>query len=71
MTRKTIAKLSAIVITVVLVDIQLSQIRIADIITTLAGIDPLYLVAGFVLYVCSYYFRALRFHIFFIDMFYM
>jgi len=32
-------------------------------ITTFAGIDALYLIAGFVLYACSYLFRALRFHI--------
>ena len=63
MNRKTITKLSAVAITVALVAILLSQIRIADIITTLAGIDPLYLIAGFVLYACSYFFRALRFHI--------
>lgn len=49
--------------TIALVVILLSQIKIADIIITLAGIDPLYLIAGFVLYVCSYLFRALRFHI--------
>jgi len=53
----------ALVISGVLVAILLSQIQIADIITTLAGIDPLYLIAGFVLYVCSYFFRTLRFHI--------
>lgn len=63
MNRKTIAKIAAVVITIALVAILLSQIQIADIITTLAGINPLYLIAGFVLYVCSYFFRALRFHI--------
>jgi uncharacterized membrane protein YbhN (UPF0104 family) len=59
---KTIVKISAVVITIVLVAILLSQIRIADVISTLAGIDPRYLIAGFVLYACSYFFRALRFH---------
>ena len=63
MKHETIAKISAVIITIALVAILLSQIQIADIITTLADIDPLYLVAGFVLYVCSYFFRALRFHI--------
>ncbi len=62
-TVKQSAKISAVVITIVLVAILLSQIQIADVITTLAGIDPLYLAVGFVLYVCSYFFRALRFHI--------
>ena len=66
MKHETIAKLSAVVITLALVAILLSQIRISDVITTLAGIDPLYLIAGFVLYIGSYFFRALRFHIFFI-----
>lgn len=63
MTRQTIAKLSAIIITVALVAILLSQIEVSDVITTLAGINPLYLIAGFILYTCSYFFRALRFYI--------
>jgi uncharacterized protein (TIRG00374 family) len=63
MTRKTIAKISAVVITIALVAILLSQIQIADVITTLASINPLYLIAGFILYTCSYFFRGLRFHI--------
>ena len=58
-----IVKLSAVVITIVLVAILLSQIQIGDVITTIAGIDPLYLIAGFVLYTCSYFFRALRFYV--------
>ena len=63
MNRKTITKISAVGITIALVAILLSQIGVSDVITTLAGIDPLYLIAGFVLYICSYFFRALRFHI--------
>lgn len=50
MNRQTIAKISAVVITVVLVAILLSQMEVSDIITTHAGINPLYLVVGFVLY---------------------
>ena len=61
--KRNIAKISAVVITIALVAILLSQIQVSDVITTLAGIDPLYLIVGFVLYVCSYFFRALRFHI--------
>ena len=61
--KKRLAKLSAVVISVALVAILLSQIQIGDIITTLADIDPVYLIVGFVLYVCSYIFRALRFYI--------
>lgn len=63
MNHKNIAKISAVVImTIALVAILLSQIRMVDIILILAGIDPLYLVAGFAFYVCSYFFRALRFY---------
>ena len=58
-----IAKISAVIITITFVAILLSQIEVSNVITTLAGIDPLYLIAGFVLYVCSYFFRTLRFHI--------
>ncbi len=63
MKRESIAKISAVGITIALVAILLSQIEVSDVITTLAGIDPLYLIAGFILYICSYFFRALRFHI--------
>jgi uncharacterized protein (TIRG00374 family) len=58
-----IVKISAVVITIVLVAILLSQIQIGAVITTLASINPLFLIAGFVLYACSYFLRALRFHI--------
>jgi uncharacterized protein (TIRG00374 family) len=58
-----LAKISAVVITITLGAILLSQIEIADIIVTLASIDPLYLIAGFLLYTGSYFFRAMRFHI--------
>lgn len=63
--KSRLAKLFAISISIVLVALLLllSQIQIADIITTVADIDSLYLIAGFLLYVCSYLFRALRFHI--------
>ena len=53
MKQKNIAKISAVVITVVLVGILLSQIRVTDIITILIGIDPVYLVVGFGLYILS------------------
>ena len=63
MKRESIAKISAVGITVVLVAILLSQIQISDITATLTGIDPLYLIAGFVLYMGIYSLRALRFYI--------
>ena len=63
MKRETIAKISAVVITIALVAILLSQIRIGNIGKTLASIGPIYVIIGFVLYIFSYFFRALRFHI--------
>ena len=61
--KKKLAKLSAVIITVVLVATLLSQISIGDVTKTLTSINPIYLVIGFILYLCSYFFRALRFHI--------
>lgn len=63
MKNSVLAKAVAVLVTVVLLAILFSQIDLADVVNTLAGIDPLYLVAGFLLYACSYFFRALRFHI--------
>ena len=53
---------AAVLISAVLIAILLSQIQIADIIVTIAKIDIPYLIAGFILYTCSYLFRALRFY---------
>ena len=61
--KKVLVKISAVVITISLVAILLSQISINDVVKTLTSIDPIYLVIGFILYLCSYFFRALRFHI--------
>ncbi|NAS89698.1 hypothetical protein C4E24_08220 [ANME-1 cluster archaeon AG-394-G21] len=58
-----IAKISAVVITIVLAAVLLSQIEVNEVITTLASVDPLHVIAGFVLYTCSYFLRAFRFHI--------
>ena len=63
MKRETIAKILAVIITIVLVATLLSQISIGDVAKTLASIDPIYLIIGFVLYLFSYFFRALRFQI--------
>ena len=63
MKRETIAKISPVIITVVLVAILLSQINLSDITATLTSIDPIYIILGFILYLFSYFFRALRFHI--------
>lgn len=36
---------------------------ISDIVKILLSIDPIYIITGFILYLCTYFFRALRFHI--------
>jgi len=53
---------AAVLISAVLIAILLSQVQIADIIVTIAKIDIPYLIVGFILYACSYLFRALRFY---------
>ena len=63
MKKQTLAKILATVITVILVAILLSQISIGDITKTLTDIEPSYIIVGFVLYIFSYFFRALRFRI--------
>lgn len=63
MKHPTLTKAVAVLITIVLLAILLSQVNVADVVTTLASINPLYLIAGFLLYACSYFFRALRFWI--------
>lgn len=50
-------------VTFLLLGIILSQIRIEDLIITVKNINKIYLVLGFFLYVFSYFFRGLRFHI--------
>lgn len=61
--KKPLAKVAAVIITVILVAILLSQISIGDVAKTLISIDPIYIIIGFILYLGSYFFRALRFHI--------
>jgi uncharacterized protein (TIRG00374 family) len=56
-------KIVAVIITIVLLALLFSQINLEDVITTLKNINPMYLIAGFILYTCSYFFRAWRFHI--------
>ena len=58
-----LVKIFAVVITIVLAAVLLSQIEVNAVITALASVDPLHVIAGFVLYACSYFLRALRFHI--------
>jgi uncharacterized membrane protein YbhN (UPF0104 family) len=61
--KKIIAKISVIVLTVVLVAILLSQISLGNVSTTLTSIDSICVIIGFILYLSSYFFRALRFYI--------
>jgi uncharacterized protein (TIRG00374 family) len=63
MKTKAFAKILAVVITLVLISILLSQISIGDVVKTLASLDPVFVVLGFVFYLFSYLFRALRFQV--------
>lgn len=63
MKKQTLFKITAAFMTISLIAILLSHIEVADIVDTLTGIEPVYLMAGFGLYVLSYFFRALRFYV--------
>lgn len=60
---RSYAKYIAVIITIVLIALLFTQINLGDIINTLKSINPIYFIAGFILYTCSYFFRAWRFHI--------
>jgi uncharacterized protein (TIRG00374 family) len=62
MKRKIIVTIVAICVTVIFIAILSTQISIGDIVTTLTLIDPLFLAAGFILYIGGYLFRAIRFY---------
>jgi uncharacterized protein (TIRG00374 family) len=53
----------SIFVTLVLMAILLSQIEIEDIYNTISSVPLLWVLAGFFLYIGSYFFRALRFYI--------
>ena len=61
--KQTLTKILAVVVTVGLLTILFSQINLSDIIATLTSIDPVYILMGFILYLCSYFFKTLRFYI--------
>jgi len=63
MRNKILVKILAVFITVVLLALLFTKINLEDIFTTLQNINPIYLIVGFLLYTCSYFFRAWRFHI--------
>lgn len=56
-------KIFTVLITIVLLILLFTQINLGDISTTLKNIPPIYLILGFILYLCIYFLRALRFHI--------
>jgi len=57
------AVLFSIIITIVLVYILLTQIELGDIFNVLFSIQTHWIILGFILYILSYFFRALRFQI--------
>ncbi|MDD1700444.1 MAG: flippase-like domain-containing protein [Methanoregula sp.] len=63
MNSKILVKILAVLITLVLVVLLLNQINLGDIFTTLQNINLIYIIGGFLLYTCSYFFRAWRFHV--------
>jgi len=56
-------KIIAVILTIALLAILLSQINVSDVINMLKKIKLIYIVAGFIFSVASYLFRALRLHI--------
>lgn len=63
MNYKLLVKIFTVLITIVLVALLLTQINQGDVIKTLKNINSIYLIAGFILYTCSNFFRAWRFYI--------
>ena len=63
MKKSQYTQIIAILITIILVVILFTQISLNDIITTLISINPIFLLAAFILYTGSYFLRAWRFHI--------
>jgi uncharacterized protein (TIRG00374 family) len=63
MNSNLLTKILAVFLTLVLLVLLLTQINLEDVFITLRNIHPIYLIAGFILYAGSYFFRAWRFHI--------
>ncbi len=61
MQQNTSIKIATVVITVVLVALLLSQVSLDEVFHAIISIHPLYLAGGFLLYLCTYIFRSLRF----------
>jgi len=56
-------KYIALFLTIILVALLLTQVSSDTIISIISHINPVYLLAGFILYASSYFFRAWRFHL--------
>lgn len=63
MNQKKIIKIFAVLISIALIVFLLSQITYDDVVATLTTINPIYLAAGFAVYLCSYLFRSLRYRV--------
>lgn len=61
--RKLWVIILTILITVVLLALLFTQVQLVDVISTIENINLAFLLIGFILYTCSYIFRAWRFHI--------
>jgi glycosyltransferase 2 family protein len=61
MNRKTLTKITAICITIILVAVLFTQISPGDISRTLSQINPFFLAAAFIMYAGCYFFRTLRY----------
>jgi glycosyltransferase 2 family protein len=61
--RKVWVIILTILITIVLLTLLFTQVQLVDLITTIENINPVFLLIGFILYTCSYIFRAWRFHL--------
>ena len=61
--KQILTKITFVIITLVLSIVLLSQIKMGDVLNILTHINPISLLPGFGLYILTYYFRALRFHV--------
>ena len=61
--KNKVIKISAVLFTIIIVFVLFSQIQLDDLIRTLISIGPWFFLSGLILYMLSYFFRTLRFHI--------
>jgi len=63
MTRRHLARASAVVVTAALLALLLSHVEMSDLVATLKSIEPGYVLLGLGAYASCYLFRALRFYV--------